>query len=97
VFYASAFAMASGIFISRYRVELALAVPLVAYAMAYYMHLGFKKNSPVQHPEQLFFRKKLMVIVGVTFAACAALLFIIVPVLEEFFPPLVGHEQGVSR
>ena len=65
MFYAALFAMMSGIFITRYRIELVIATPIVAFAMAYYMHLSFKPNSPVQHPELLFRERKLMAIVSV--------------------------------
>ena len=86
-FYASLFAMMSGIFISRYCVRLVLATPIVAYSMAYYLHLGFKPNSPVQYPESLFRQKKLMVIVVATFAVCTALLFLRVPGFDAWFEP----------
>ena len=60
LFCAAFFGMMSGVFIARYRLELVLATPLVVYAMAYYLHLGFKPNSPTQYPERLFRQKKLV-------------------------------------
>lgn len=85
IFYAAFFAMMSGIFVTRYRIELVLVTPAVAYCMAYYLHLGFKPDSPVQYPERLFRHRKLMAIVSVTFALCALLLFFDVPGFEELF------------
>jgi decaprenyl-phosphate phosphoribosyltransferase len=84
-FYGSLFGMLSGIFMARYHVELVLATPIVALALAYYMHLGFKPNSPVQHPERLFRQKKLMGLVLLAFLACAVLLAIEIPAFRSFF------------
>lgn len=75
LFYAAFFGMMSGVFITRYRLELVLAAPLVAYAMAYYLHIGFKPNSPAQYPETLFRQKKLVILVLLAFAVCTGLLF----------------------
>jgi 4-hydroxybenzoate polyprenyltransferase len=86
-FYAAFFGMLSGIFMARYQVELVLATPLVSFTMAYYMHLGFKPNSAVQHPELLYRQKKLVVLVAISFAACTWLLFTDVPPFTSFFAP----------
>lgn len=75
LFYAGFFGMMSGVFITRYRLELVLASPVVIYAMAYYLHIGFKPNSPAQRPEGLFRQKKLVALLLVAFALCAVLLF----------------------
>ena len=92
MFYASLFAMMSGVFITRYRFELVAATPLVAYCMAYYLHLGFKPDSPVQYPERLFRQKKLMALVSLTFLVCAVLLFVDLPALGDAFRPLILAE-----
>ena len=89
MFYVSLFAMMSGIFITRYRIELVAATPIVAFAMAYYLHLSFKENSPVQAPELLFFQRKLMAIVSVAFVVCTLLLFIDIPLIGDFFTPRI--------
>ena len=86
-FYGALFGMLSGVFIARYHVELVLAAPVVAYAMAYYMHLGFKPDSPVQNPELLYRQKKLMVIVLLAFTTCTILLFTDVPAFTNWFNP----------
>ena len=88
-FYGAFFGILSGIFIARYHIELVLATPLVAYAMAYYMHLGFKSNSPIQHPELLYKEKKLMLLVGIAFAACVALLFIDIGAFQQAVDPWI--------
>ncbi|MDA0321389.1 MAG: UbiA prenyltransferase family protein [Verrucomicrobia bacterium] len=89
MFYAALFAMMSGIFITRYRIELVLATPVVAFAMAYYMHVGFKPNSPVQHPEELVHHPKLMLVVAVAFSICTALLFVDLPAFGDLFQPWI--------
>jgi len=88
-FYASLFAMMSGIFISRYCVRLVLATPMVAFCMAYYLHLGFKPDSPVQYPESLYRQKKLSWLVLATFLVCTVLLFLEIPGFGALFRPLV--------
>lgn len=87
MFYGALFAMFAAVFISHYRIEVILATPIVAYAMAYYLHLGFKPSSPAQYPERLFRERKLMAIVLAAFGACGALLFIDIPWLEHALAP----------
>jgi decaprenyl-phosphate phosphoribosyltransferase len=90
-FYASLFALMSGYFIARFHFELILATPLVAYAMAYYMHLAYKPNSPVQYPERLFRQKKLVLLVLAAFIAWTLLLFSSLPVFNDLFMPQFPH------
>lgn len=87
LFYATAFALLSGYFIASYRVELILAAPFVAYVMAYYLHIGFKENSPVQFPEKLYTQKKLVVFVAITFTVCSLLLFVDVDAFRSLITP----------
>ena len=82
-FYGSLFGVLSGFFLARYHVEVILATPIVAYAMAYYMHLGFKENSPVQHPERLFRQKKLVWLLLAAFIACFVLLMVDIPIVQK--------------
>ena len=89
MFYAAFFAMMSGVFVTRYQIELILVTPLVSVCMAYYLHLGFKPDSPVQYPESLWRQKKLAVLVTVTFVACAVLLFIDLPAFAGLFDPWI--------
>jgi decaprenyl-phosphate phosphoribosyltransferase len=87
LFYASLFGMFSGVFMARYRIELVLATPLVALTMAYYIHLSYKPDSPVQYPERLYRERKLSMLVGLSAALCALLLFLDIPALDAFFAP----------
>ncbi len=87
VFYAALFSMFSGFFIARYHVETVLAAPTVGLAMAYYMHLAFKPDSPVQHPERLYRQKKLMALVALAFLSCVFLLITDLHEWREWFEP----------
>ena len=82
-FYGSLFGMLSGFFLARYHVEVILATPVVAYAMAYYMHLGFADDSPVQYPEKLFREKKLVLLLLLSFVTSVVLLMIDIPLFEN--------------
>lgn len=86
-FYGALFGMMSGVFMARYRIELVLATPLVCYAMAYYLHVTFKPNSPVQHPERLWKQKKLVWLLLVAFLVSALLLFVDVPLVQRMLHP----------
>lgn len=94
-FYVTFFALMSGFFIARYRFELILATPLVALAMAYYLHLAYKPDSPVQYPERLYRQKKLMLLVLAAFVACAGLLFIDLPVWDRLFQPWILPRSSI--
>lgn len=94
LFYASLFAMFAAVFMTRYRFELVLATPLVALAMAYYLHLSYSPNSPAQYPERLYREPWLMIIVGAAFAACGILLFWDLPAFDQLFVP--AHRPPVS-
>jgi 4-hydroxybenzoate polyprenyltransferase len=93
IYYATAFGMFSGVFIARYCIELVLATPIVAFAVAYYVHLGHKPDSAVQYPETLFEQKKLLAIVVVAFLVCAVLLFVKLPRFDALFNPLVMPQR----
>jgi len=87
VIYASAFGMFFGIFLIRYRIELILAVPLMAGLIGTYIHLGYKKDSPVQYPEKLYKQKFLVIYSFFCFAVMLALMYIDLPWLGQLFAP----------
>lgn len=95
-FYAALFGMLSGIFIARYHLELMLATPFVALAMAYYIHLGYKPDSPVQYPERLYRSRKLMLLSALAFGACVALLFLRWPAFHRHFAATPLHPPYVA-
>jgi 4-hydroxybenzoate polyprenyltransferase len=85
IFYASLFALFSGVFIARYRVELVLAAPLICLFVADYLHLAFTENSPVQHPERLFRARSLVALAVLALLACVILLFVDLPLVQDLF------------
>lgn len=87
MFYASAAMLFLGAFIMRYRLELILAVPLVAWVMAVYLQLGFKPDSAVQSPEKLHREPLLMVSVCSCALLMGILFFVRVPILYHIFAP----------
>lgn len=94
MFYASAAMLFFGAFIIRYRIELVLTFPLVAYVMAVYLQLSYDRESAVQNPEKLHRSPRLMIAVGLCAAAMLILLWINIPVLEQFFRPTLPIRGG---
>lgn len=86
-FYVSLFAMFAAVFMTRYRLELLFAAPLIAYALAYYLNLGFQVNSPVQRPENLWREKKLVLAVGLNVIVICILFFVDIAFLQEMLYP----------
>ena len=87
VFYASTAMLFLGAFIIRYRMELILGFPLVAFTMAIYLNIAFKPQSAVQNPEKLYREPLLMASFVATALLMGLLLFIRMPRLEQFFMP----------
>jgi len=85
-FYAAASMLFFGAFIMRYRIELILSFPVIAWLMAVYFSLSFRRDSPVQHPELLYKEPVLMVPLGICIALMVLLLFVNVPWIEYSFP-----------
>jgi decaprenyl-phosphate phosphoribosyltransferase len=87
MFYASTAMLFFGAFILRYRIELILGFPLVAWTMAIYFKLAFKPESSVQNPEKLYREPLLMGAFTATVLVMSLLLFVRMPRLETFFTP----------
>ena len=87
VFYASTAMLFLGGFIIRYRMELILGFPLVAFTMAIYLKIAFKPQSAVQNPEKLYREPLLMASFVATTLVMALLLFVRMPWLEQVFAP----------
>ncbi len=87
LFYASTAMLFLGAFIIRYRIELILGFPLVAFTMAIYLKIAFKPQSAVQNPEKLYREPLLMASFLATTMVMAILLFVRMPRLEQFFTP----------
>ncbi len=85
LFYATACALFSGIFIVRYKPELILFVPLAAGLFAYYMKLGLLPDSPTQNPEKLYRQRGFVAYLVVCFAVFLVLMFSSIPALYDLF------------
>jgi len=85
LFYATACALFSGIFIVRYHLELILLAPLAAGLFAYYLHIGLRTNSPVQNPERLYRERGLFAYLIICVILFVTLMFVHIPVLYRWF------------
>lgn len=87
MFYTAAAMLFFGAFIMRYRLELILAAPFIAWLMAAYLSLSFRTDSAVQQPERLYREPRLMVPVVLCGAAITILCFVDMPFLQHLFNP----------
>ncbi|PWT99270.1 MAG: prenyltransferase [Terriglobia bacterium] len=87
VFYAATSMLFFGAFLIRYRMELVLTFPLIAWVMTVYFLIAFKKNSPVQHPEKLHREPMLVVAVVLCAVGMGLFLWVDVPALQMIFAP----------
>ena len=87
MFYAAASMLFLGAFIMRYKIELILSFPFIAWVMALYMHLAFKKDSAVQAPEKLYREPMLMISVALCSVVMIGLFFVKIPGMASFFAP----------
>ena len=87
LFYAGMATALLAAFTVRYRLELLLTLPLAAAAMAMYFVSAFRPDSPVQRPEHLWREPWLTVTVALFAVACAVLLFVDLPFLDDWLSP----------
>ena len=85
-FYAAACMLFFGAFMMRYRIELILSFPVVAWLMAVYFSLSFRHESAVQNPERLYREPSLMIPLCICVALIVLLLFVDVPWIGTMFP-----------
>jgi 4-hydroxybenzoate polyprenyltransferase len=85
-FYAAASMLFFGAFIMRYRIELILSFPVIAWLMAVYFSISFRRDSPVQHPELLYKETVLVIPLAICIVLMTALLFVNVPWIADMFP-----------
>ena len=85
LFYATACALFSGIFIVRYHIELILFAPFGAGMFAYYLHLGMLPNSPTQNPEKLYRQKGFFAYMVLSTLVFVLLMFMSIPALYDLF------------
>ncbi|MEM7166537.1 MAG: UbiA family prenyltransferase [Planctomycetota bacterium] len=93
-FYGCASMLFFGAFLMRYRLELVLAFPLIAWVMAIYQGLALREDSPVQQPEGLYKEKLLITGAFICGAAIVCLLFVDIPLLHDIFQASVPPTNG---
>ena len=91
MFYAATSMLFFGAFIIRYRVELILSFPLVAFIMALYLNLAFKEDGSAQAPEKLWREIPLMLASFVCLALMVFLMNVPLPSFVSFFQPSLFH------
>ena len=87
IYYAVAFGFFFGIFLIRYRIELLVSIPFVAGFIAYYIHIGFHEDSPVQYPERLYKHTGFVAYAAFCAVLMTALMFIDLPIIDQLFTP----------
>ena len=85
MFYASASMLFFGAFVMRYRLELILSFPLIAFIMAMYLNMAFKEDGSPQAPEKLWKEKPLMLASFVCLVLMVVLMNIPLPKFTSFF------------
>ena len=89
VFYVTLFMTGAMAFIMLYRLELVFVIPFFAYLVSYYFYMGFREDSPVQYPENLYKEKHLTVAIVLCSLSCLALFFSVdLPWFEDLFDVL---------
>ncbi len=96
LFYASSAMLFLGAFIIRYRIELIIGFPFIAFTMAIYLKLAFKHESAVQNPEKLYREPLLMASFIATVIVMSLMLFIRLPRLENLFVPTLPSSAPQS-
>ena len=88
MFYAAHAMLFFGAFVVRYRMELILSFPLVAWVMCQYLAIGFKPDGGAERPEHLYKERGLMVSVISCAAVLIVLMFVRLPQVTNLFNPL---------
>lgn len=82
--YAQLFAFMMGIFLLKYRIEYMLLFPPMCLLFAFYMRIGYSKDSAAQSPERLFREPALLGLASSIVVLFLALTFIDLPWLNAF-------------
>lgn len=87
IFYSAAFGLFFGAFMIRYHIELFLSIPFIAGFISWYIHLGFKQDSPTQYPEQLYKQRGFILYTMLCVVVMIGLLFVNIEAFDEIFSP----------
>lgn len=91
MFYAAASMLFFGAFVMRYRLELILAFPLIAFIMAMYLNLAFKEDGVAQAPEKLWKEMPLMISSFLCLVLMVFLMNYPLPAFTAFFQQSMMH------
>ncbi len=94
VFYAMFCGFLLGVFLVKYRVELLLLLPFVIVHFAWYFHLAFLPDSPVQYPERLYQQRSFACFTALVGILFVALLIVDLPALRWFLQKVFTTAQG---
>jgi decaprenyl-phosphate phosphoribosyltransferase len=85
MFYAATSMLFFGAFVMRYRLELILSFPLIAFIMAMYLNLAFKEDGSAQAPEKLWKETPLMLASFLCLTLMVFLMNVSWPAFTAFF------------
>ena len=85
LFYSSVSISLLIVFITKYKIELILILPLVAFLFALYQSESLKINSHIDAPEKLYKNKKITLITLITTVLFILLFFIEIDLLKGLF------------
>ena len=91
MFYAATSMLFFGAFVMRYRLELILSFPLIAFIMAMYLNLAFKEDGVAQAPEKLWKEWPLMIASFLCLVLMVFLMNYSLPVFTDFFQQSIMH------
>ena len=82
--YGFCYALFIGIFLVKHKLEFVFALPFQALLLVWYLNLGFKEDSPTQHPEILYKEKGFLLFLLFVIVITAGLFFIDIPSFRDF-------------
>ena len=71
------------VFITKYKIELILILPLISFLFSFYGSESLKKTSHIDTPEKLYKNKKLLFISLITAILFISLFFVEIDFLKE--------------
>lgn len=77
-----------GVFIIKYRIELVLVMPLIAFLFVWYFAIGLREDSAAQRPEKLYREKAFMTYVVFLCVFVLAILVLELPWLQVLVEPI---------
>lgn len=82
VFCASIASFFLGVFLVKYRIELLICLPFLAFGFAWYVHIGMKPDSAAQSPEKLYRERGFSLFMGFLVLLFTFAFLVDIPALE---------------